>query len=152
MNTIPVKVHNRFDFELADAKTGEVKQKCTCYNIVLDQYFRRLVSNSSTINAIMLGTGTGTPVVTRTSLFSYLIRKDATLVESHIAYILIFEAYQPPAGSIRKHEKRPLLRRSRSPKPQCFQRFSDIARTAWAIGFSINHAVLIWWRLQDSNL
>lgn len=86
MNTIPVKVHNRFDFELTDAKTGAVKQKCTCYNIVLNQYFTRLVGNSSTINGIMLGTGTGTPVVTRTSLFNFLIRKEATVVGSHIAY------------------------------------------------------------------
>ncbi len=85
-HTIPVKVHNRFDFELTDARTGKVKQKCTCYNIVLNQYFTRLVGNSSTINGIMLGTGTGTPNVTRTSLFSFLIRKEATLVDSHIEY------------------------------------------------------------------
>lgn len=86
MKTVPVKVHNRFDFELSDVATGAVKQRATCYNIVLNQYFTRLVQNNTTIDAIGLGTGTGTPNITRTSLFNYLIWKSATVVDSHVAY------------------------------------------------------------------
>ena len=40
---IKPKVHNRFDIEVTDAVTGEVKRRVTSYNIVLDQFFTRLI-------------------------------------------------------------------------------------------------------------
>ena len=36
---IPVNIHNKFEFEVTDAATGEIKQRVTAYNIVLDNYF-----------------------------------------------------------------------------------------------------------------
>lgn len=68
---LPAKVHNKFELILTDAKTGAVKQSVTCYNIVLNSFFNRLVNRQSKLGYILLGTGTGTPVVTRTSLFTH---------------------------------------------------------------------------------
>jgi len=85
-NIIRPVVHNRFDIEVTDARTGEVKQRVTSYNIVLGQYFTRLISRSSKIGYIHLGTGEGTPTVDRTSLFTFLGAKSSTVVETVKAY------------------------------------------------------------------
>lgn len=79
-------VHNRFDIEVADARTGEIKQRVTSYNIILDQYFSRLISRSSKIGYIHLGTGEGTPAVSRTSLFTFLGAMANTVVETVKVY------------------------------------------------------------------
>ena len=76
------KVHNRFDIELADAVTGEVKQRVTSYNIVLDQFFTRLIGRASKLGYIHLGTGTGTPAVTDTSMFTFLGARGASVVDT----------------------------------------------------------------------
>lgn len=83
---LPAKVHNKFELILTDAKTGAVKQSVTCYNIVLNSFFNRLVNRQSKLGYILLGTGTGTPVVTRTSLFTHLCYMSATTVETRKAY------------------------------------------------------------------
>ncbi|MCE5197056.1 MAG: hypothetical protein LLG09_08030 [Negativicutes bacterium] len=85
-NIIRPVVHNRFDIEVADARTGEIKQCVTSYNIILDQYFTRLISRSSKIGYIHLGTGSGTPTVTRTSMFTFLGAMANTVVETVKAY------------------------------------------------------------------
>ena len=84
--TLPARVHNKFELELTDARTGAVKQRVTCYNIVLNSFFTRLVNRQSKLGYILLGTGTGTPVVTRTSLFTPLCYISATTVETVKAY------------------------------------------------------------------
>ena len=85
-NIIRPVVHNRFDIEVADAVTGEIKQRITSYNIVLDQYFSRLIGRSSKIGYIHLGTGEGTPAVNRTSMFTFLGAKGNSVVETVKAY------------------------------------------------------------------
>lgn len=85
-NIIRPVVHNRFDIEVADARTGEIKQRVTSYNIVLDQYFNRLIGRSSKIGYIHLGTGEGTPAVNRTSMFTFLGAKSNSVVETVKAY------------------------------------------------------------------
>lgn len=83
---LPARVHNKFEIEVTDAATGELKQSVTCYNIVLNQFFTRLVNRNSKLGYIFLGTGTGTPVITRTSLFNTLCYISATTVETVKAY------------------------------------------------------------------
>ena len=85
-NIIRPVVHNRFDIEVADAATGKIKQRVTSYNIVLDQYFSRLIGRSSKIGYIHLGTGEGTPAVNRTSMFTFLGAKSNSVVETVKAY------------------------------------------------------------------
>lgn len=85
-NIIRPVVHNRFDIEVSDAKTGKIKRRVTSYNIILDRYFTRLIDRSSKIGYIHLGTGEGTPTVDRTSMFTFLGVKSATAVETVKAY------------------------------------------------------------------
>ena len=72
-----VTIHNRFDLEVRDAKTGELKQKATGFNIVLDQMWTRLCGGSSYFVDIHFGTGGGTLSPSRTSLFTHLGTKTA---------------------------------------------------------------------------
>lgn len=84
---IPVNIHNKFEFEVTDVATGEMKQRVTAYNIVLDNYFSKLINNTSNaIGAISIGRGTGTLSQTRTGLFSEITSRSATVVTSVKAY------------------------------------------------------------------
>lgn len=70
-------IHNRFDIEVIDSVTGEVKQKAFAENIVLNSFWTRLLSPNTYFNYIHYGTGTGTMDANRTSLFSFLGSKAA---------------------------------------------------------------------------
>lgn len=72
---LPLKLHNRFDFEVRDSVTGELKQLAYAENIILDQYWTRIFTPGSLASYIHIGTGTGTPSASRTSLFTYLANK-----------------------------------------------------------------------------
>ncbi|HBL84681.1 MAG: hypothetical protein A2Y17_11145 [Clostridiales bacterium GWF2_38_85] len=85
-NTLNPIIHNKFEIEVTDAVTGKVKQKGTSYNIVLDSFFNRLVSRSTKFTHIHVGTGTGTPAVTDTSLFTFLGARGCSVVETVKAY------------------------------------------------------------------
>lgn len=75
-----VTFHNKFDWELTNGDTGEIKQKGTAYNIVLDRYYRALPTNDRLrLTGISVGTGTGTPATTDTGLFSFLDRTGGAL-------------------------------------------------------------------------
>ncbi len=65
-------IHNRFDIEVIDAKTGEVKQKAQAKNVVCDGLWTRLIGYNSYFLYAHYGTGTGTPDETDTALFSFL--------------------------------------------------------------------------------
>ncbi|NDL68013.1 WD40 repeat domain-containing protein [Anaerotalea alkaliphila] len=77
-----VTIHNRFDVELRDSRTGELKQTATAYNIVLNQMYDRLCAGSAYFANIGIGRGTGTLDPTRTTLFNYWGYKAATTVET----------------------------------------------------------------------
>lgn len=87
-----VKVHNKFEITVCDAKTGKEKQKAYAYNVVLDNFFQlRLKQRSGNVfhqamNTIAIGTGTGTPSITDTDLFKPLTRRTATKVDEHYEY------------------------------------------------------------------
>ena len=72
-----IKIHNRFDIEVKDSITGELKQTAQAENILLDSIYTRLCGGSTYFVNIHFGTGTGTPVATRTSLFTHLGSKTA---------------------------------------------------------------------------
>ena len=74
---INASIHNRFDIEVVDAKTGEVKQKAQAENVVCDylwtQMFKKSTSDSTKwFQTILVGDGTGTPSASDTTLFHYL--------------------------------------------------------------------------------
>lgn len=87
-----VLLHNKFELTVADAKTGEVKQKAYAYNVILDNYMKarlKLInkgSYSATLRDIYFGQGIGTPAITDTALFNQLGSKNATRLETVYAY------------------------------------------------------------------
>lgn len=76
---LKVNLHNKFDVEVRDAITGELKQKATSYNIVLTAMYSRLVNRQTFMSAIHLGTGSGTLDPSRTSLFAFTVGRGVTL-------------------------------------------------------------------------
>lgn len=90
-----VKLHNKFEITVCDAKTGKEKQKAYAYNVVLDNFFKMRLRQLDGDNQagyrnsmayIGVGTGTGTPAATDTGLFTTLLHRSANLVEQHYEY------------------------------------------------------------------
>lgn len=69
---INASIHNRFDIEVVDAKTGKVKQKAQAFNVICDQLWSYLLQGYSYFGAIHYGNGTGTPSASDTSLFGFV--------------------------------------------------------------------------------
>jgi hypothetical protein len=99
---IGVLLHNKFDFELRDAKTNELKQRCTAYNIILDQMFTRLCNLQTFSSHMHIGTGSGEVSEARTSLFNFLaarsvaedyVNKDIPTTERRLKITLNPEEY-----------------------------------------------------------
>lgn len=103
---LKASIHNRFDIEVVDAKTGEVKQRAQAFNVVCDNLWNRLFTLPSTTTVdswasyLHYGTGTGTPSAADTSLFSYLGSKS-------VGSLLI--DYDPKTGIAAKTRKVQLL-------------------------------------------
>lgn len=74
---LELNIHNRFDLEVIDSKTGELKQRAYAENIVLEALWTRLLAPNTYFNYIHFGTGTGTLSANRTSLFTFLGAKAA---------------------------------------------------------------------------
>lgn len=66
---VNAQIHNKFDIEVIDAKTGKVKQEAKAFNIVCNNLWTRLFAMSNYFNYIFYGSGTGTPSVEDTDLF-----------------------------------------------------------------------------------
>ncbi|MEG2001094.1 MAG: hypothetical protein RR053_06870, partial [Evtepia sp.] len=62
-------IHNRFDIEVIDSRTGQVRQRAQAENIILDQMWANF---DYFFYDIQYGTGTGVPAATDKTLFSYL--------------------------------------------------------------------------------
>ena len=81
-----VNIHNRFDIHIDNIETGEHREiNGAGFNIVLDQMFTRLCNGNPYFVNIHFGTGAGTPVANRTSLFAHLGTKaaaDDTLIKA----------------------------------------------------------------------
>lgn len=77
-STHEFNIHNRFDIEVQDSRTGKVRQKAQAENIVLNALWSWLCSsnfNSAWFSNIAYGTGSGTLAATRTTLFTFLAAK-----------------------------------------------------------------------------
>lgn len=72
-----INIHNRFDIEIRDSITGELKKSFTSFNIVLNQMYTRLCGGSSYFVNIHFGSGVGSLAATRTNLFTHLGTKIA---------------------------------------------------------------------------
>lgn len=70
---VGASIHNRFDIEVVDSISGEVKQKAFAENVVCDKIYGFICSNSSSYGwnyNISCGDGTGTPSASDTALFN----------------------------------------------------------------------------------
>lgn len=81
-----VKLHNRFDIEVRDKDTGELKQTGVAENIILDRAYTRICTLNTYFSRIVFGSGTGELSPERQTLFGKLGSKVATFVESVKAY------------------------------------------------------------------
>lgn len=61
-------IHNRFDIEVIDAATGEIKQKAYAENVILNQLWTANFWTYAWFKYIHYGTGTSTPTATDTQL------------------------------------------------------------------------------------
>lgn len=62
-------IHNRFDIEVVDAKTGKVKQRAQAENVICNGYWAKI---GNKVLSIAVGSGSGTPSATDTVLFNPL--------------------------------------------------------------------------------
>ncbi len=69
--TMEASIHNRFDVEVVDSATGEVKRRAEAENVICDQLWSRLLTPNDYFNFIHYGTGAGAPSSTDTSLFTF---------------------------------------------------------------------------------
>lgn len=76
-------IHNRFDVEVVDATTGEVRQRAQAENIVLNTLFANFDTALGSVY-IVLGSGSGTPAVTDTTLFTPVVSKYASRITAEI--------------------------------------------------------------------
>ncbi len=75
---VRASIHNRFDIEVVDARTGEVKNKAVGYNVITNQLWNRLLTPETYFNYVFYGSGSGTPSASDTSLFHYVGYLSAT--------------------------------------------------------------------------
>lgn len=81
--SVTARLHNRFDVEVLDVKTGELKQKAVGYNVICNALWDKIFSSYNSSPAtyayfkyILIGTGSGTPAATDTTLFTRLGAKN----------------------------------------------------------------------------
>lgn len=67
--TLMASIHNRFDIEVVDAKTGAVKQRAKAENVILNTIWNNYTS--SWFSYIAYGGGSGTPTASDTKLFNW---------------------------------------------------------------------------------
>ena len=73
---IEASIHNRFDIEVVDSRTGKVRQRAKAENVICADYWRNLFYSAGYYNIyIAYGNGNGTPAVADTTLFSLLSAK-----------------------------------------------------------------------------
>lgn len=65
-------IHNRFDLEVIDSRTGEVRQRAQAENVICNGLWSRRTSSLGYFSYIHYGTGAGTPAAADTQLFSFL--------------------------------------------------------------------------------
>lgn len=69
---LSASIHNRFDLEVIDVRTGKVRQRACAENVICNQLWTRLLAGYVYFSYIHYGTGSGTPSSADTALFSFL--------------------------------------------------------------------------------
>lgn len=69
---INTSIHNRFDIEVIDSRTGKIRQRAQAQNIILDQLWDMLLTPAAYFSFIHYGSGTATPKGSDTSLTEYI--------------------------------------------------------------------------------
>lgn len=71
---LEASIHNRFDIEVRDSRTGEIRQRAQAFNIICDALWTRMLggNNAPWFAYILYGKGSGTPAAEDTELFSKL--------------------------------------------------------------------------------
>lgn len=85
-------IHNRFDIEVTDALTGEVKQRAQAENIILNQMWTNLTSAWSRYTHY--GSGTATPSAADTKLTTFYSAVENTLVNSDLKNEVFYLKYK----------------------------------------------------------
>lgn len=67
---IQTKIHNRFDVEVIDTRTGKVRQSCRGHNVICDQLWTNWFTQVTWNTYIFYGSGEGTPTSSDTKLFN----------------------------------------------------------------------------------
>lgn len=67
--SINANIHNRFDIEVIDAKSGKIRQRAYAENVILNTLWGKI--NTQYFSYIQYGVGNGTPAATDTGLFSF---------------------------------------------------------------------------------
>ena len=71
-----MKLHNRFDIEVIDARTGKTRQTARALNIICDTFFKAIFGQlSGGATYISVGSGSTTPAVTDTTLANRTLTK-----------------------------------------------------------------------------
>ena len=81
-----IQMHNHFSAAVKDADTGKVKQEATAYNVVLNTFYSNINAATNVgFNYIQIGTGTGQPRATDTTLFNRVYTLNNTQVRELIS-------------------------------------------------------------------
>lgn len=93
INSTPIKrfdvgasIHNRFEIEVVDSVSGEVKQKAFAENVICNNLWVRMFSGVKWNSYIHYGDGTGTPSASDTSLFSRIGGEASTVYSMNYDY------------------------------------------------------------------
>ena len=68
--TIQASIHNRFDIEVIDSRTGRIKSKAYAENVICDNLYNYLMATAGYFTHIHYGSGSGTPSASDTDLFN----------------------------------------------------------------------------------
>lgn len=83
---VNASIHNRFDIEVVDSTSGQVKGKAYAENVICEQLWTHLCSSKAWNTYIHYGTGNGTPSASDISLFSFLGQATSKLVSIDYDY------------------------------------------------------------------
>ena len=75
------KIHNRWDVEVVDAVTGEIRQRARGFNVICNGWWSNIPNASGSINYIQYGGGSGTPAASDTALFSRIGSKSVSTTQ-----------------------------------------------------------------------
>lgn len=109
--SVNVGLHNRFDIEVRDAVTGELRQRARAFNVICDTLWDKLLyvyngywylPATNYFYQILYGSGTGTPAASDTALFNQLGYRTLSIssftrhtdVLNGIAYVQAFVTLQ----------------------------------------------------------